>query len=86
MKPTQTELNVLKVMSEKDTDWNWMVLDRMLAVNQISGFGNVANIVLSLVKQGFVSVVPGDTPSKPRYRVSEQGRNYLFDVGIISRT
>jgi hypothetical protein len=86
MKPTQTELNVLKVMSEKDTDWNWMVLDRMLAVNQIPGFGNVANIVLSLVKQGLVSVVPGDTPSKPRYRVSEQGRQYLLDVGIISRT
>ncbi|WP_445445521.1 MarR family transcriptional regulator [Citrobacter portucalensis] len=57
---TETELNVLKVMAEKDIDWNWIALDRALYTRGVSGFGNVANIVTSLVNSGLVDVVYGE--------------------------
>ena len=68
---TIVEFNVLKVMAEKDIDWSWMVLDRTLAIRNIPGFGNVANIVTKLVNHGLVDIVNGEGNSKPRYRVSE---------------
>ncbi|MFP1727869.1 MarR family transcriptional regulator [Lonsdalea quercina] len=74
---TNTEFNVLKVMSEKDIDWSWMILDRSLAMKNIPGFGNVANIVTSLVNQGMVDVVHNDNPQRPRYRVSAKGKQLL---------
>lgn len=54
---TIVEFNVLKVMAEKDIDWSWMVLDRTLAIRNIPGFGNVANIVTKLVNHGLVDIV-----------------------------
>ena len=74
---TNTEFNVLKVMAEKDIDWTWMILDRTLATRGISGFSNVANIVTNLVNEGMVDTVCNETPSRPRYRVSEQGYQLL---------
>lgn len=44
-------------MAEKDIDWSWMVLDRTLAIRNIPGFGNVANIVTKLVNHGLVDIV-----------------------------
>ena len=35
---TEIELNVLKVMAEKDINWNWMNLDRALSFKGIPGF------------------------------------------------
>lgn len=72
-----TELNVLKVMAEKDIDWTWMILDRTLAVRGIPGFSNVANIVTSLVNNGMVDIVYSKENAKPRYRVSAQGHQFL---------
>lgn len=72
MKMTNTELNVLKVMTEKDIDWTWMKLDRTLATRVISGFSNVATIVTYLINDGMADTVFNETPSKARYRVSEQ--------------
>lgn len=77
MKIPHTELNVLRVMAEKETDWTWIMLDRTLAIRGIEGFSNVANIVTSLVNNGMVEIVYAETPSKPRYRVSPQGRQLL---------
>ncbi|ELQ6219222.1 MarR family transcriptional regulator [Cronobacter turicensis] len=77
MKVTHTELNVLKVMAEKETDWTWIMLDRTLAIRGIEGFGNVANIVTSLMDNGMVNTVYDEGTSKPRYRVSEQGHQLL---------
>lgn len=71
------EFNVLKVMAEKDIDWNWMVLDRTLAVRNIPGFSNVANIVTSLVNNGLVDIVYNEDKSRERYRVSENGFKFL---------
>lgn len=71
------ELNVLKVMAEKDIDWNWMVLDRTLAVRNIPGFSNIANIVTSLVNNGLVDIVYNEDKSRQRYRVSENGFKFL---------
>lgn len=68
---TETELNVLKIMAEKDIDWNWIALDRALYTRSVPGFGNVANIVTSLVNSGLVDVVYGEDKSRPRYRVSK---------------
>lgn len=48
MKIPHTELNVLRVMAEKETDWTWIMLDRTLAIRGIEGFSNVANIVTAL--------------------------------------
>ena len=74
---TIVEFNVLKVMAEKDIDWSWMVLDRTLAIRNIPGFGNVANIVTKLVNYGLVDIVNGEDNSKPRYRVSQYGLNLI---------
>ena len=74
---TNTEFNVLKFMAEKDIDWTRMILDRTLATRGISGFSNVANIVTNLVNEGLVDTVYNDNPSRPRYRVSEQGYQLL---------
>ena len=77
---TNTEFNVLKVMAEKDIEWTWMILDRTLATRDIPGFSNVANIVASLMNNGMVDEVYNDTPSRPRYRVSEHGHKFLTKV------
>lgn len=74
---TTVEISLLKVMAEKDIDWNWMVLDRTLAVRKIPGFSNVANIVTSLVNNGLVDIVYNEDKSRQRYRVSENGFNFL---------
>ncbi|ELQ6064545.1 MarR family transcriptional regulator [Cronobacter sakazakii] len=79
MKITNTEFNVLRVMAEKEIDWTWIMLDRALAIRGIEGFSNVANIVTSLVNNGMVEIVYAETPSKPRYRVSQQDRQLLRD-------
>lgn len=73
MKISETELNVLKVMAEKEIDWSWIILDRTLAVRKIPGFGNVARIVTNLVDNGLVDVVKCETTSRSRYRVSKNG-------------
>ncbi|MDI6460025.1 MarR family transcriptional regulator [Cronobacter malonaticus] len=77
MKIPHTELNVLRVMAEKEADWTWITLDRTLAIRGIEGFSNVANIVTSLVNNGMVEIVYAENPSKPRYRVSPQGHQLL---------
>ncbi|WP_185080410.1 MarR family transcriptional regulator [Cronobacter malonaticus] len=77
MKITYTELNVLRVMAEKETDWTWIILDRTLAIHGIEGFSNVANIVTGLVNNGMVNTVYNDGTSKPRYHVSPQGHQLL---------
>ncbi|EJQ2007114.1 MarR family transcriptional regulator [Cronobacter sakazakii] len=77
MKIPHTELNVLRVMAEKDTDWTWIMLDRTLAIRGNEGFSNVANIVASLVNNGMVEAVYIENASKLRYRVSEQGHQLL---------
>lgn len=70
---TKTEMDVLKVMSEKDIDWSWIILDRTLSAKKIPGFGNVARIVTNLVDHGLVDVVYNDETKRSRYRVSENG-------------
>ncbi|EOC0001249.1 MarR family transcriptional regulator [Cronobacter turicensis] len=77
MKITNTALNVLRVMAEKETDWTWIMLDRTLAIRDIAGFSNVANIVTSLMDNGMVETVYAENASKPRYRVSAQGHQLL---------
>lgn len=76
---TEIEFNVLKIMAEKDIDWNWMVLDRTLAMREVPGFSNVANIVTNLVNNGFVDVVYREDKSRSRFRVSQNGFNFLKD-------
>ncbi|EOV9017692.1 MarR family transcriptional regulator [Cronobacter muytjensii] len=77
MKLINTDLNVLRVMAEKDIAWTWMMLDRTLAIRGIAGFGNVANIVTRLVNLEMVDTVYDESTSKPRYRVSGQGHQLL---------
>ncbi|WP_331251880.1 MarR family transcriptional regulator [Cronobacter malonaticus] len=77
MKLTNTELNVLRVIAEKQPGWTWIMLDRTLAIRGIEGFSNVANIVTGLVNNGMVETVYIENASKPRYRVSQQGRQLL---------
>ena len=74
---TEIELNVLKVMAEKDINWNWMNLDRALSFKGIPGFSNVVNIVNKLASEGFVNIEDSGHKSMPYYRVSEQGYKLL---------
>ncbi|HCL5254552.1 TPA: MarR family transcriptional regulator [Salmonella enterica] len=73
----EIEFNVLKVMAEKDKDWNCYVLDRVLSVRDIPGFGNVVRIVNSLVTQGFVEIIDIANATQPDYRVTDEGREYV---------
>lgn len=82
---TNTEFNVLKVMAEKDIDWTWMILDRTLATRGIPGFSNVVNIVTNLVNEGLVDTVYNDNPSRPHYRVSEQGHQFLRQMSEVTK-
>ncbi|EPR1454808.1 TPA: MarR family transcriptional regulator [Citrobacter koseri] len=74
---TETELNVLKVMAEKDINWNWMNLDRTLSMKRIPGFSNVVNIVNKLASEGLVNIEDSGHKSMPHYHVSEQGYRLL---------
>ena len=67
----------MKVMAEKDIDWNWIALDCALYTRGVPGFGNVANIVTDLVNNGLVDIVYNEDKSRQRYRVSEYGFNFL---------
>lgn len=82
---TNIEFNVLRVMSEKDIDWTWMLLDRTLATRGIPGFSNVANIVTNLMNDGLVDAVYDNNPSRPRYRVSEQGHQLLRQISEVNK-
>ncbi|WP_342322605.1 MarR family transcriptional regulator [Kosakonia sp. BYX6] len=77
---TKIELNVLKVMAEKDIDWTWIILDRALSMRNIPGFGNVANIVTSLINNGMVDIVLNEDGSRSRYRVSPLGHKFLDEL------
>ena len=74
---TEIELNVLKVMAEKDINWNWMNLDRALSFKGIPGFSKVVNIVNKLASEGLVNIEDSGHKSMPYYRVSEQGYKLL---------
>ncbi|MBJ8838802.1 MarR family transcriptional regulator [Citrobacter freundii] len=74
---TEIELNVLKVMAEKDINWNWMNLDRALSFKGIPSFSNVVNIVNKLASEGLVNIEDSGHKSMPYYRVSEQGYKLL---------
>ena len=74
---TETELNVLKVMAEKDINWNWMNLDRTLSMKRIPGFSNVVNIVNKLASEGLVNIEDSGHKSMLHYHVSEQGYRLL---------
>ncbi|HFZ0563699.1 MarR family transcriptional regulator [Klebsiella sp. 141130] len=82
---TTTELNVLKVMAEKDIDWTWMILDRTLATRGIPRFSNVVNIVTNLMNEGMVDAVYNENSSRLRYRVSEQGHQLLGQIDEVTR-
>ena len=64
---TETEINVLKVMAEKDINWNWMNLDRTLYIRQIPGFAN----------EGLVIIEDSGHKSMPHYHVTEKGYNFV---------
>lgn len=80
---TETEMNVLKVMSEKDEDWTWIILDRALTMKKVPGFGNVGRIVTNLMEHGLVDEVYNEETQRPRYRVSADGFNYLKEHHLI---
>lgn len=80
---TETEMNVLKVMSEKDGDWTWIILDRTLASKRIPGFGNVGRIVTNLMEHGLVDEVYNEETQRSRYRVSTGGFNFLRGQHLV---
>ncbi|NKD25680.1 MarR family transcriptional regulator [Citrobacter freundii] len=68
------EFNVLKVMAEKDKDWNCYLLDRVLSVRDIPGFGNVVRNVNSLADQGLVEIIDIENAT---HRVTDEGHEYV---------
>lgn len=72
----EIELNVLKVMAEKDRDWNCYLLDRVLSVRDVPGFGNVVRIVNNLASQGFVDIIYIEGSTQPAYKVTSKGYEY----------
>jgi len=64
-------------MALKDGDWTWHVLDRVLSIRNIPGFGYVPQIVNRLVEEGFVDIISVSESSRPTFIVSVKGRDFL---------
>lgn len=72
----EIELNVLKVMVEKDRGWNCYLLDRALSVRDVPGFSNVVRIVNNLASQGFVDIISIEGSTQPDYKFTSKGYEY----------
>lgn len=48
MKIPHTELNVLRVMAEKENDWTWIMLDRTLAIRGTEGLAMLRTLLRAL--------------------------------------
>lgn len=73
-----TELNILKLLaSRSDVNWNWYNIDRAMAMRNIEGISNVAQLVRGLSEAGLVDVVLRAPTGMDHYKVSERGHQVL---------
>ncbi len=76
-----TELNILKLLaSRSDVNWNWYNLDRAMAMRNMEGIGNVAQLVQNLSKAGLVDVILRTPVGMDHYKVSERGYRLLQEL------
>lgn len=76
-----TELNILKLLaSRSDVNWNWYNLDRAMAMRNMEGIGNVAQLVQNLSEAGLVDVIFRAPVGMDKYKVSERGYRLLDEL------
>jgi len=76
-----TELNILKLLaSRSDVNWNWYNLDRAMAMRNMEGIGNVAQLVQNLSEAGLVDVILRAPVGMDHYKVSERGYRLLEEL------
>lgn len=76
-----TELNILKLLaSRSNVNWNWYNIDRAMAMRNIEGIGNVAQLVRGLSEAGLVDVIPRAPAGMEHYKPSEHGHQLLEEL------
>ncbi|GAL56826.1 hypothetical protein EV102420_02_04310 [Pseudescherichia vulneris NBRC 102420] len=76
-----TELNILKLLaSRNDVNWNWYNLDRAMAMRNMEGIGNVAQLVKNLSEAGLVDVILRAPVGMDHDKVSERGYRLLEEL------
>lgn len=75
------ELNILKLLaSRSDVHWNWYNLDRAMAMRNMEGIGNVAQLVKNLSEAGLVDIILRAPAGMGHYKVSERGYRLLEEL------
>ena len=75
------KLNILKLLAfRSDVNWNWYNLDRAMAMRNMEGIGNVAQLVRGLSEAGLVDVVLRAPAGMDHYKVSERGHQLLQEL------
>lgn len=76
-----TELNILKLLaSRSEVNWNWYNLDRAMAMRNMEGIGNVAQLVKNLSEAGLVDIILRAPAGMDHYKVSERGYRLLEEL------
>ncbi|EPH6763977.1 hypothetical protein ACS0ON_003562 [Cronobacter dublinensis] len=71
-------LNILRLLaSQKEVNWTWYNLDRVMTRRNMEGVGNVARLVHHLYEAGLVDIIPTKPPGMDYYSISESGIKYL---------
>lgn len=76
------ELEILKIVSERKANWNWLTIDRALSSRGFAGQCNVAQIAQKLCEQGLLQMRVNGNPSMPIYSMTESGRQSLAGVRV----
>ncbi len=77
----KAHLNILKLLaSRSDINWNWYNLDRAMAMRNMEGIGNVAQLVKNLSETGLVDVILRAPVGMDHYKVSERGYRLLEEL------
>lgn len=71
------KIAILSLLSVSGTSWNWYKLDRALSARGLGGQCNVAEIALSLSREGLLKESVEGNSAMPMYTISEEGRRWL---------
>ena len=77
---TDTEAEVLKLVSEHNGQWSWYQLDRALSMRAPKGKGTLGEVLKKLEHRGFVLSRLGNDSSQPVYCITRSGQRLLEEL------
>jgi hypothetical protein len=72
-----TDELVLRAIAEKSGQLDWYRLDRKLSLQGCVLGGELIEVIQRLQGRGFIALEPSDTPSMPKYVLTEMGWEHL---------